>query len=152
MRAALIGILLLSLPLLSGAGTPAGGQVPTLLDPVRARQELEATRDRWISFGASEGKPAINFAYLSIFGCVLKEIRYGLNSHEAKHIFPAPNCNKDNPFEVALQGQFLLRLASDDIKRISVQLVFTDGAMSPVHIYEPCLIDEDTACARLVGE
>jgi hypothetical protein len=120
-------------------------------DLAQSKKSLEATKTSWINFGSKGGRQIVMFDYFAMFKCDLKAVKYSLDSRAVDKTFAMPACDPANPFKVDKAEQLALPI-SGNVKTVSVQLVYADGATSPIRTYASCSLDDNSNCAHLIRE
>jgi len=127
------------------------GGAQAFSDVAQSKQSLEATKASWIGFTAKSGRQVVLFGYFSVYKCSLKAIKYSLDTHSVDKTFAMSACDPKNPFQIDNPDQFSLAVTGT-AKSVSVQLIYADGTASPIRTYEPCSLDDNSTCGRLVRE
>jgi hypothetical protein len=121
-------------------------------DVALAKKSLEATKASWIEFGVTKsGQQVVKLSYFAVYKCTVKVIKYSFDKQTLNKSFNLPKCDPNNPFKIDSADAFQLPVTGVP-KSFSVQLVYTDGTLSPVRIYEPCSFEDGGSCTRLINE
>jgi hypothetical protein len=142
------------------AALPASAQesdddyAPELPDMATYQAMLDANRQPgWVQFREFSGKQIIYFTALQTMHCRLSDIRYSINSDALDQRFPLGACDPQQPFNMPADdddGKFMYRdFAPGEVKTITVQVVWQDGAGSEIVTYRPCDNIGDSTCARI---
>lgn len=130
------------------AGAFAQVPVPTA---AAAKNVMALTKNSWVQFRNYEGKQYLYFTHFISWKCGLKEVRYSINGKSVDQKFPLPECNRDIPFDVDVKkNKIYLSMPLGTARSAAVQLVYKDGSKSDVLVFEPCDVDRDQSCAKLV--
>ncbi len=112
---------------------------------------LEANKSSgWVSFRNYDNHQLIYFTALQTLHCQLHEIRYSINTLELNKRFNLVKCNPQLPFSLPPGGgleDIALRLPIGTAERIAVQVVWGNGTLSEVSIFEPCKDVGDQTCS-----
>ncbi len=92
---------------------------------------IEQTWTGWVAFDVSGNRGNVYFTSIAVFSCGLKEVRYGLNGGPLDKLLPMPPCNPDQPFSMP-SGFVPYFKVTDDVKSMSVEVVYKDGTTSGV--------------------
>jgi hypothetical protein len=121
-------------------------------DVALAKKSLDATKASWVEFGVTKsGQQVVKLSYFAVYKCTVKAIKYSFDKRTVDKTFSLPKCDPNNPFKIDSADAFMLPVAGVP-KSFSVQLVYSDGTLSPVRTYEPCSFEDGGSCTRLVGE
>ncbi len=99
------------------------------------RAMIEQTWTSWIAFDASGNRGKVYFTGIAVFSCGLKEVRYGLNGGPLDKMLEMPPCNPDQPFSIP-SGFAPYFKVSEDVKSMSVEVVYKDGTTSGIKEYK----------------
>ncbi|MGB8817582.1 MAG: methyl-accepting chemotaxis protein, partial [Rhizobiaceae bacterium] len=92
---------------------------------------IELTWTSWIAFDASGFRGNLYFTQLAAFSCGIKEVAYGFNGAAPTEPLKLPPCDPANPF--ALPDGFMPYFKiGEDVKSMSVEVTYADGAKSGV--------------------
>ena len=116
------------------------------------KQILPMIKASWVAFRNYDGRQWIYFTTLIAYHCGLAEIRYSIGSDALDRRFPVPACDRQRPNAIdPAKDPPYLTMAPGSAGEIAVQLVYTDGAVSPAERFVPCDSPGDDACAVLVA-
>ena len=96
---------------------------------------IEQTWTGWIAFDASGFRGNVYYTSLAVFSCGFKEVRYGLNGGPLDKLLVMPPCNPDQPFAIP-DGFVPYFKVTDDIKSMSVEVVYKDDTTSGIKQYK----------------
>lgn len=114
------------------------------------KQILPMISDSWVAFRDYNGKQWIYFTTLVAYHCGLAEIRYSIDSDALDQHFPLPACDRQRPNAIdPSKNPPYVTLRRGSARQVMVQVVFSDGEVSPAHRYAPCDNPGDDACAVL---
>jgi hypothetical protein len=156
----LVSRVVLVVVLILGGVVSLSGVVPSFADdsyksripPLSLYQKmLEANKSSgWVSFRNYGNHQLIYFTALQTLHCQLHEIRYSINTLELNKRFKLVKCNPQLPFSLPPGGgleDIALRLPKGTAERIAVQVVWGNGTLSEVSIFEPCKNVGDQTCS-----
>lgn len=134
------------------AGTPAAilhlryvdaagvmvGPFPIAFDPRAAlfkdqRRIIEMVAGSWLSFRDFNGV-LLYYTSLVSYRCAIKELRIGLDKPEPDRLVALPPCDEANPFAIPSSVMPYLK-APSGTRSASVQIVYSDGSLSPVKVF-----------------
>lgn len=116
-----------------------------------AKNVMKLTKGTWVQFRNYGGKQLLYFTHFIAWKCAIKQVQYSVNSSALDERFELPACNPDMPFEVdPRKDQIYLTFSPGFAKYAVVRLVFNDGSKSELLRFEPCDVDSDQSCAKLV--
>lgn len=127
-------------------------QDKSTLPPVAVYQAmLDANRQGgWVQFRNYDGHQWVYFTALQTMHCRLSQIRYSINSQALDAQFPLVDCNPQNPFALPPDAgveEIALRLPAGTAQSVAVQVVWDDGRVSEIAVYEPCSNVGEQSCA-----
>ncbi len=99
-----------------------------------ARRVLDQTTSGWVSLRPYDGRTIVYFSQLITCSAAIREIRYGLDRAEPDQVFPLPADVTEFPQPITPQTQVTVD-APASLQRVSVQILYTDGTVSPVQVY-----------------
>ena len=112
---------------------------------------LEANKSSgWVSFRNYGKHQWIYFTALQTLHCQLHEIRYSINTLELDKRFDLVKCNPQLPFSLPSNSKWqdiAIRLPKGTAERVAVQIVWGNGTLSEVSIFEPCKDVGDQTCS-----
>ena len=151
MRAAALGMAVLFL------SVPVQAVDKSRVPPVSVYQAmLKANKPTgWVQFRRYNKQQMVYFTALQTMHCRLSEIRYSVNSRELDKRFALVPCNPLTPFSLPSDSKLkdiLIKLPMGAARYVAVQVVWEDGTMSDMAVYEPCKDVGDRACAFEVKE
>lgn len=147
--------------LLAGSGAAAGAQDseqdeyrPELPDMSLYKAMLDANRQPgWVQFRNFADHQLVYFTALQTMRCRLSEVRYSINSDALDKRFPLGSCDPQQPFNMPSDdpdGKYTyLRLNQGQVKTLTIQVVWEDGAGSEIVTYRPCDAIGESTCARI---
>lgn len=138
---------------------PGYGQVvdKSRVPPVSVYQAmLKANKPTgWVQFRRYNKQQLVYFTALQTMHCRLSEIRYSVNSKALDKRFALVPCNPLTPFSLPSDSKLedvLIKLPMGAARYVAVQVVWEDGTLSDVAVYEPCKNVGDRACAYELKE
>jgi hypothetical protein len=133
------------------AAAPAIAQEPPPLATYQAM--LDANRaSGWVQFREYDGRQWIYFTPLQTMHCGLSEVRYSINSDALDKTFPLVECVPALPFSLPDDSgpeDIAIVLDSGEAQTLTVQVVWSDGALSEVLTFRPCEGVGESACAQI---
>jgi hypothetical protein len=146
-----VGLLAGAIIMCAGAG--AGAQQQSRVMPLeQVKQILEMTKDSWVAFRNYDGRQLYYLTHLVAWRCGIREVRYSENSDSLDQEWPLPPCNESMPNAVPQDAKVYERRPLASVSALAVQVVFDDGTMSPVRVYEPCEGAGEATCGYLKSE
>jgi len=146
--------LFLALALVSGVA-PAVATAQELPDLSMFKMMLDANKaSGWVSFREYDGNQWIYFTPMVTLRCRLKEVRYSFNSDALDQTFPLVRCIPALPYSIPSDASWeatAMRLPSQSVQTMSVQVVFDDESESEIMTFAPCDGVGDMTCARVVN-
>lgn len=100
----------------------------------QARQILDETVSSWVGLRRFNGQTLVYFSQILSCGAAVREIRYGLDRDDPDQTFPVPAGSKEWPSRISPETKISVD-APLSLQFVSVQVVYNDGSVSPVHIY-----------------
>ena len=127
---------------------------PELPDMATYQAMLDANRQTgWVQFRDFAGKQLVYFTALQTMHCRLSEIRYSINSDALDQRFPLGACDPQQPFNMPADddgSKYMYRdFAPGEVKTLTIQVVWQDGAGSEIVTYRPCDNIGEATCARI---
>ncbi len=102
----------------------------------QARQQLDETMSHWlqVTHTVPLNDTTVNFNQLLLCSAAIREIRYGLDRAKPDQVFPLPAKATTYPAPIGIATKIAVD-GPATLQFVSVQLVYSDGSMSPVEVY-----------------
>jgi hypothetical protein len=107
----------------------------------------------WVMLRHEGQKQWLYFGVIQRARCVLKEIRYSVNSDALDRVLMPTECDLRHPYSLSNDVPLAdIAVAVDDpVTSVAVQAVFSDGSTSPILTYAPCEAAGEATCVRRIN-